>query len=1029
MILRILTAFFAVMYTLGVSAQNDGTLITGFSEHAVTRDASAVFEANSDDQGMLAPRLSLAQRNAIVNPATSLLIYQTDNTPGYYYNAGSAGSPAWERLQVASGAVTGSGAATRVAFWSATSALSSSANLFWDNPNSRLGINTAVPLAGLQVRNARAYINKSNVDPAAIYANADLVLGDNTTNRSGHTGGTGSHIFLQSIDKSTITALDESNNLGQISYQNLVWTIGEDVGWNAQGVRLPVLGSGYVKSNATGNLSSGAILAADVPTLNQNTTGNAATATNVSYAGVTNIPTRTDWATANPHRGFVAEQMSWKNYGNSHTIFDASAGTSPSGTAVNNTNAQVAWSATYPTLMGWNGANTYGVRVDVARYAESAGSAPGDNLGNHTATTALNMAGNAINNAIQINSNGDHIEFMGNRTDDNSYEWMGYYSGVTRQGIILYDGAWTGANNVTNEFSITSENNNLLTLNTSGNAHIALMPKGTGNVGIGTLAPGSKMEVVNDALTLTGANLDINRDASVRGGISWYSKNYPGWSDYMSPAGQTGAGPHGDLTAPSGTYVNSWAARSYIENVAGYGWTFESAPHPSTTPAVKFEIRSSDGLFHSYGDGLIDGYVNSGAGYRVGGAAPSGQYLRGNGTNFVAAAIAAGDLPAHTHLWSQVTSKPAAWLDGPTLIQSNANFNNSMPSGFYEHSGATNAPSATWYNMINVRHSNTSNDHGFQIAASYYDEYMYSRTYQGGTGANNGSFTPWARHITNRPGDWDVASNSNATGYGNATLELRETNFAGAGQQPPRLGFHWSGVVASQISIETDGKISIRNNPGTDYENIIANRYFSTNTSNSYERSSVANGIWAGEALNNASVHIYNSESEQGGFFANGDYNGIYSPGDNDLVKFMDEDYFNGAGTIYDNNAVRARIDGNGQYFMISDRNFKEHISPVTNAVAKLNQIKGYTYTYKRNAVEIEKNSPIIVGAGVIAQELKEVLPEAVSDQDGHLMVNYSAISALFIEAIKEQQVQIAALQHQNAAMQARLDALETQKR
>lgn len=43
------------------------------------------------------------------------------------------------------GTVTGSGAATRVAFWSGTSALSSDANLYWDNSNDRLGIGTTSP--------------------------------------------------------------------------------------------------------------------------------------------------------------------------------------------------------------------------------------------------------------------------------------------------------------------------------------------------------------------------------------------------------------------------------------------------------------------------------------------------------------------------------------------------------------------------------------------------------------------------------------------------------------------------------------------------------------------------------------------------------------------------------------------------------------------------------------------------------------------------------------------------------------------
>ena len=96
--------------------------------------------------------------------------------------------------------------------------------------------------------------------------------------------------------------------------------------------------------------------------------GNAATATSLSTD-------RTNWS-SNGTIDDVVGQLAWKNYGNNHTIFDASQSTSPNGGGVNNTNAQIAWTGTYPTLMGWNGANTYGVRVDSARVADSVGSTP-----------------------------------------------------------------------------------------------------------------------------------------------------------------------------------------------------------------------------------------------------------------------------------------------------------------------------------------------------------------------------------------------------------------------------------------------------------------------------------------------------------------------------------------------------------------------------------------------------------------------------------------------------------------------------
>ena len=82
------------------------------------------------------------------------------------------------------------------------------------------------------------------------------------------------------------------------------------------------------------------------------------------------LPTWTNWSS----RGSVAivvGQLSWKNYGNNHVIFDASQSTSPTGSGVNSTNPDVAWSASYPTLMGWNGSSTYGVRVDSARRADN----------------------------------------------------------------------------------------------------------------------------------------------------------------------------------------------------------------------------------------------------------------------------------------------------------------------------------------------------------------------------------------------------------------------------------------------------------------------------------------------------------------------------------------------------------------------------------------------------------------------------------------------------------------------------------
>ncbi|MEQ1745973.1 MAG: hypothetical protein ABMA02_11130 [Saprospiraceae bacterium] len=52
--------------------------------------ASAKMEIQSTTKGVLIPRMTKANRDAIANPANGLLIFQTDNSPGFYYYTGSA---------------------------------------------------------------------------------------------------------------------------------------------------------------------------------------------------------------------------------------------------------------------------------------------------------------------------------------------------------------------------------------------------------------------------------------------------------------------------------------------------------------------------------------------------------------------------------------------------------------------------------------------------------------------------------------------------------------------------------------------------------------------------------------------------------------------------------------------------------------------------------------------------------------------------------------------------------------------------
>lgn len=79
-----------------------------------TKETTAILEAESTSQGALFPRMTEAQRDAIVSPATGLVIYNTDTNTLNVYSGAS-----W-------GAVGGGGASTPVGLYTISSAGSGS---------------------------------------------------------------------------------------------------------------------------------------------------------------------------------------------------------------------------------------------------------------------------------------------------------------------------------------------------------------------------------------------------------------------------------------------------------------------------------------------------------------------------------------------------------------------------------------------------------------------------------------------------------------------------------------------------------------------------------------------------------------------------------------------------------------------------------------------------------------------------------------------------------------------------------------
>ncbi len=76
------------MFSQAVSINADG----------IAPDPSAILDVKSSDKGLLVPRMTAAQRVNIEDPATGLIVYQTDEASGFYYNGGSSSTPLWVLL-------------------------------------------------------------------------------------------------------------------------------------------------------------------------------------------------------------------------------------------------------------------------------------------------------------------------------------------------------------------------------------------------------------------------------------------------------------------------------------------------------------------------------------------------------------------------------------------------------------------------------------------------------------------------------------------------------------------------------------------------------------------------------------------------------------------------------------------------------------------------------------------------------------------------------------------------------------------
>lgn len=118
------------------------------------------------------------------------------------------------------------------------------------------------------------------------------------------------------------------------------------------------------------------------------------------------------------------------------------------------------------------------------------------------------------------------------------------------------------------------------------------------------------------------------------------------------------------------------------------------------------------------------------------------------------------------------------------------------------------------------------------------------------------------------------------------------------------------------------------------------------------------------------------------------------------------------------------KLDVNGNIQCVgltqtSDARLKRNIQPLHNVLDKIMQLDGVSFDWNQ-AADPEMNLTNDHQIGLIAQEVEKVFPELVSSpEDGYKSVDYSQMTAVLLQAIKE-------LRQQNQQLQKRLDAIES---
>lgn len=271
-----------------------------------------------------------------------------------------------------------------------------------------------------------------------------------------------------------------------------------------------------------------------------------------------------------------------------------------------------------------------------------------------------------------------------------------------------------------------------------------------------------------------------------------------------------------------------------------------------------------------------------------------------------------------------------------------------------------------------------------------------------------------------------LLSANTSDGITTSLMSSTYSDWGGVGTQSNHY-FHIKANNSTRILVKPSGEVNI-----IEYIRLGSyNNKITLSTTGSYGS---ASSFDFNSSSSNRGIIMEQGVSESSGFYSDGDFAVIWSPGDQDrLLRVYDED-----GMV-----EKWYLDASGVAHTASDLRRKENIKEIRSAASKLYDIRGVSYNYKAEdhtstdnirasmssdessePFESEIDSLSIIKEGIndtektqpseeeyfgfVAQEVEAIFPELVStDEDGNRFISYMEFIPLIVEVLKEQQTQI----------------------